>query len=298
MQLRPSEIYFSQAEINNHFDKRSTHPYKNLGETLDELVEGRCDIYDIPKISVVSRGGKWVTADNRRLWVFRHLERLGKCTTIPVIQTSYIDPRKLNSTNGGRAVRFYFGKSAHGKWHSRVPSIDPSVPFVPQENEVNNAQTIPTSMTSFSNSDLFTSLRSRSSVYRDTMSETTDMFRSLQMNRFDSSSKLDPSEIRYTKESITINSYFEGLKNQLQVGSSSSGIKPVDVYNVYGKHWVTDGNKRLWSFKSARTINTNLRINADVKEDKDEFLDLMRQDRPYLSLIDILQSGETIQISY
>jgi hypothetical protein len=39
MELKPSEIYFSQAEINNVFNKRSCHPYKNLGETLDELVE-------------------------------------------------------------------------------------------------------------------------------------------------------------------------------------------------------------------------------------------------------------------
>jgi hypothetical protein len=64
VELKPSEICFSQAEINNVFDKRSCHPHKNLGETLDELVEGRCRISDIPTISVVWRNEKWVTTDN------------------------------------------------------------------------------------------------------------------------------------------------------------------------------------------------------------------------------------------
>jgi hypothetical protein len=55
---------------------------ERLEQSLDELVEGRCRISAIPTISVVWRNEKWVTADNRRLWVFRHLEKLGKCTTI------------------------------------------------------------------------------------------------------------------------------------------------------------------------------------------------------------------------
>jgi hypothetical protein len=79
------------------FDRRSCHRNKNLGETLDELVEGRCRISAIPTISVVWRNEKWVTTDNRRLWVFRHLEQLGKCTTIRVNKTNSIDPRKLDS---------------------------------------------------------------------------------------------------------------------------------------------------------------------------------------------------------
>lgn len=125
MELKPSEIYFSQAEINNVFNQRSCHRYKHIGETLDELVEGRCSIADIPTISVVWKNEKWVTVDNRRLWVFRHLEKLGKCTTIWVNPTSIIDPRKLDSTNGGRTVIFHPGRVSSGKWHHRVASIDP-----------------------------------------------------------------------------------------------------------------------------------------------------------------------------
>jgi hypothetical protein len=51
----------------------------------------------------------------------------------------------------------------------------------------------------------------------------------------------------------------------------------------------------LWSFKGAQSRHTNLTIKVDIKEDKDEFLDVIRKDRSWLSLIDILQSGENIQ---
>jgi hypothetical protein len=37
-----------------------------------------------------------------------------------------------------------------------------------------------------------------------------------------------------------------------------------------------------------------LLFEVDIKEDKDEFLDVIRKDRPWLTLIDILQSGENI----
>lgn len=77
----------------------------------------RCSINDIPKISVIRLDEKWVTADNRRLWVFRELERLGKCTNIQVEQTSCLPKRKMTSRNGGVAVRVR-GQPG-GFWHKR-----------------------------------------------------------------------------------------------------------------------------------------------------------------------------------
>jgi len=65
----------------------------------------------------VQRHGKWVTADNRRLWVFRQLERLGKCDTIPVRITNYIPVGKLTSYNGGESV--VVRGSPGGYWHNR-----------------------------------------------------------------------------------------------------------------------------------------------------------------------------------
>jgi hypothetical protein len=51
----------------------------------------------------------------------------------------------------------------------------------------------------------------------------------------------------------------------------------------------------LWSFKGAQSSHTNLTIKVDIKEDKDEFLDVIRKDRPWLSLIDILQFSDLIR---
>ncbi|KAL4239663.1 hypothetical protein ACF0H5_000469 [Mactra antiquata] len=114
MNLKPSEIFFSQDSINNKFDKRSQHRNQHIGVTLDDLCEGRCVISDIPKISVMKNGGKWIAADNRRLWVFRQMERHGKCDTIQVLIVNSIPDKKKTSTNGGISVTVR--NSAGGSW--------------------------------------------------------------------------------------------------------------------------------------------------------------------------------------
>ena len=84
-------------------------------------------MYNIPTVSVMKRHGKWVTADNRRLWVFRQLERLGKCETISVRITNYIPEGKLTSYNGGESV--VVRGSPGGYWHNRpTPSSRKSTP--------------------------------------------------------------------------------------------------------------------------------------------------------------------------
>ena len=117
MQLRPSDIYFSQDSINNVFDRRCPHSNRTVGQTLDDLCEGRISVYAIPTITVVKKGGKWFTADNRRLWVFRELERLGKCIFIPVNEGSYIPSSKFTTYNGGASVEVR--RSPGGNWHYR-----------------------------------------------------------------------------------------------------------------------------------------------------------------------------------
>ena len=88
--LRPSDILFSVAVVDNKFHKYSNHRYLPIGETLDLLCEGKTKISDIPKISVVKRKSEWITINNRRLWIFRQMERLGKCKTITVNATDEI----------------------------------------------------------------------------------------------------------------------------------------------------------------------------------------------------------------
>ena len=120
MMLRPSDIYFSQDSINNVFDKRCPHRFKTVGETLDDLCEGRISVNGIPTISVMNKGGKWFTGDNRRLWVFRQLERLGKCTAIRVDVTNYIPSNKFTTFNGGTSVTVR--RNPGGKWYLRPSS--------------------------------------------------------------------------------------------------------------------------------------------------------------------------------
>lgn len=82
--LAPSEIYYSQTSIANSFNGTSKHTGRSVGDTVDDILLERCQINDFPKISVVRRGDKWVTSDNRRLWIFKTLESLGHCATISV----------------------------------------------------------------------------------------------------------------------------------------------------------------------------------------------------------------------
>ena len=120
MMLRPSDIYFSQDSIKNTFQERCPHSYNTVGETLDDLCEGRINVNDIPPISVLNKGGKWFTGDNRRLWIFRHLERLGKCTTIPVRETGYIPSTMFTTLNGGASVTVR--RNPGGVWYLRPSS--------------------------------------------------------------------------------------------------------------------------------------------------------------------------------
>lgn len=91
MHLRPSRIYFSQDSISNRFGRSTEHAGVMIGETLDDILTGECSIYDIDPIEVETQNGVYRTADNRRLWIFKKLEELGECTTIPICLISAID---------------------------------------------------------------------------------------------------------------------------------------------------------------------------------------------------------------
>jgi hypothetical protein len=67
MELRPSEIFYSQDSIMNKFGDDTQHGNTYIGETLDQLLNGQCNVQSIPNISVEQRNGKWFTSDNRRV---------------------------------------------------------------------------------------------------------------------------------------------------------------------------------------------------------------------------------------
>ncbi|OWF49778.1 uncharacterized protein LOC110451200 [Mizuhopecten yessoensis] len=144
--LRPSDICFSQKVVYHRFRRRSGHGHMTIGDTLDDIMEGRLSMTSLPEISLKQEedeetdgdilvGGKktrWITADNRRLWIFRHLERLGRCKEISFQEVSYIDSMKRSSENRGVSVGIKDDAEPGGYWHKApdVTHIDPmSVKF-------------------------------------------------------------------------------------------------------------------------------------------------------------------------
>ena len=117
--LKPSEIYFSQDSINNVFGNYCQRRGIHIGSTLDRLCEGRMTVSDIPPKGFMQKGGRWYTGDNRRLWIFLELERLGKCTNLFVIST-YVPAKKFTTHNRGKSVRVRGNPG--GSWYLRSAS--------------------------------------------------------------------------------------------------------------------------------------------------------------------------------
>ena len=89
----------------NRFGDYTPHGNTYIGETLDQLLNGHCNVESIPNISVEERNGKWFTSDNRRLWVFRKAEEIGFLKSIYVNETYYIRNDKFTTENGGTSIR-------------------------------------------------------------------------------------------------------------------------------------------------------------------------------------------------
>ncbi|XP_063416908.1 myb-like protein AA [Mytilus trossulus] len=121
MELRPSEIFYSQDSIMNRFGGYTNHGNTYIGETLDQLLKGHCNVNSIPTISVVKKYGKWYTSDNRRLWVFRKAEELGFLETIDVNETYYLNENKFTTENGGESIRVRGGTPGGNLWRSWKP---------------------------------------------------------------------------------------------------------------------------------------------------------------------------------
>ena len=79
---------------------------------------------EIPIISVANVDGIWFTADNRRLWLFRKLEELGRCRKIPVEEIDEIPDSKMTTENGG--VDIMVRGSPGGQWIKELEDSDTS----------------------------------------------------------------------------------------------------------------------------------------------------------------------------
>ena len=86
--LKPSDICFKKKLLPSSFDDGIP-----LRETLQQLANEEILIEDLPCIDVIWCQKKWVwyTLNNRRLWVFRELEKLGKCQYIATRRVENIE---------------------------------------------------------------------------------------------------------------------------------------------------------------------------------------------------------------
>jgi hypothetical protein len=119
MYLRPLKIRFSQDSIANIFGCSTQHSFIPIGETLDAILSGRCDVNSILSISVICKDDHWFTADNKRLWVFQEAEKRGRCREIPVVvrEETFISDNKFTTTNNGASIEIR-GNAGGSLWGS------------------------------------------------------------------------------------------------------------------------------------------------------------------------------------
>ncbi|EDO46833.1 predicted protein [Nematostella vectensis] len=135
--LKPSEIRFTTNIVGRMFDNGLP-----LTETLAQLVNGEILLEDIPKIEVVwyQEKWEWYTLNNRRLWVFKELEKTGKCKLIKTRRKERIEniidypamlygsaslakiSRNASPANPRRSPAPYNSPSRRSKSTSRSPS--------------------------------------------------------------------------------------------------------------------------------------------------------------------------------
>ncbi|WAQ96030.1 hypothetical protein MAR_028720, partial [Mya arenaria] len=122
--LRPSKIRFSQCSISNTFTDGTL-----IGELVDDIYAGRCFASAVKPIEVSKIREKWYTSDNRRLWVFRQLELLGKLKEIRVKVIEAILPGKMSNRYGGKSITIRNGGDPGGITHRMVPQCTISNTF-------------------------------------------------------------------------------------------------------------------------------------------------------------------------
>ena len=210
MELKPSEIRYSQDSIARYFGKATGHPLRPIGQTLDDILTGECNVNSIPRISVISRHGSWFTVDNRRLWVFQKAEERGRCNKITVYQTSYIDEEKFTTTNEGRSVTVR-GDPGGSHWR-RIPVV--------RERRSSGYETLPPRRsdpsrrsTAHQYNDVY---RSGSSAYRPSQTQSTYVTRP--------ASYVPQHSWNYERERRDFSSFSWQQSNQPTNSSTSSGF--------------------------------------------------------------------------
>lgn len=80
IELNPSIIYFTHSKIRNRFSGCS----KTIDETYNQIINGEISIDIIPKISVYYHDNKYISLNNRRLYLYKKLYNEERLKTIKV----------------------------------------------------------------------------------------------------------------------------------------------------------------------------------------------------------------------
>ena len=97
--IEPSRVRFTQNSIADHFGEGAN--CQLLEDTFRQLLYGEKNVESIRKIAVVIHEGHyWVVSGNRRLCIFRKLEKCGRISTVPAFVVP-IDMEKVEELHLG-----------------------------------------------------------------------------------------------------------------------------------------------------------------------------------------------------
>lgn len=106
--VKPSDVLYSQDSIASKFKNG-----RLIGEVLDEIyVYESLSVQDLPMIEVKLIDGEYVSADNRRLWILKELEKLGHLKQVKVIITT----KKMDRRKSARTDQIKIRGDGPGDW--------------------------------------------------------------------------------------------------------------------------------------------------------------------------------------
>ena len=124
IELAPSKIRFMHHHICPRFKNQNS-----VEDTVNKIAKGKLNVSDLPMIRVVRRKGFYFSFDNRRLYVFRRLQHLGKLKKVKVqlAPLSQFQPYRLSTENNGKSIIFKVKYGETARQHALAES-PPSSP--------------------------------------------------------------------------------------------------------------------------------------------------------------------------
>ncbi|OWF53290.1 uncharacterized protein LOC110446604 [Mizuhopecten yessoensis] len=125
--LKPSEIRYTQATISGVFRQTTRHKNTQIGKTLDDILVASSSIDQIPKITVCKKNGQWYSFDNRRLWIFKKLEKYGICSKILVKSKRFKKIKfttKFTTKSDGTTVELRGGDAGGTYWRQQEELVN------------------------------------------------------------------------------------------------------------------------------------------------------------------------------